>query len=119
LLHPFKNKIVFENIIHQTMYLPCFNAGSKIKAQGFIRILPMAFFLCNAEINAQKIVKTVKGTVYDKQSKISLPGATVYIPGTNPVKGTITDENGSFRLENIETGCIQLCLVHRVRTPVH
>jgi hypothetical protein len=92
------------------MNLPCFNAGSKIKAPGFIWILPPAFFLYNAEINAQKIVQTVKGTVYDKKSKISLPDATVYIPGTNPVKGTITDENGSFRLENTETGRIQNCV---------
>jgi hypothetical protein len=92
------------------MNLPCFNSGSKIKAPGFIWILPLAFFLCNAEMNAQNIVQTVKGTVYDKQSKISLPGATVYIPGTNLVKGTITDENGSFRLENIETGRIQICV---------
>jgi len=60
------------------MNLPCFNSGPKISAAGLIWILPLAFFLCNAEMNAQKIVQTVKGTVFDKQSKISLPGATVY-----------------------------------------
>ena len=31
-------------------------------------------------------------------------------PVANPVQGTITDENGNFRLENIETGRIQLCV---------
>jgi hypothetical protein len=61
-------------------------------------------------LQAQQIVQTIKGTVVDKQSKISLPGATVYLSETNPVKGTLTDENGNFRLDNVETGRIQLCV---------
>jgi hypothetical protein len=90
------------------MNLHGFNISAKIKTVQYIRIIPLIFLFCNAEMDAQKIVQTVKGTVFDKQSKISLPGATIYIPGTNPVKGTITDESGSFRLENIETGRIRI-----------
>jgi hypothetical protein len=92
------------------MNLHGFNISAKIKTVQYIRIIPLIFLFCNAEMDAQKIVQTVKGTVFDKQSKISLPGATIYIPGTNPVKGTITDESGSFRLENIETGRIRICV---------
>jgi hypothetical protein len=65
---------------------------------------------CNTAIHAQKVVQTIKGTVIDKVSKITLPGATVYIPNTTPVKGTTTNENGEFRLENIETGRLELCI---------
>jgi hypothetical protein len=92
------------------MNLQGFNISAKIKTVQYIRIIPLIFLFCNAEMDAQKIVQTVKGTVFDKQSKIGLPGATIYIPGTNPVKGTITDESGSFRLENIETGRIRICV---------
>jgi len=77
------------------MNLPGFNLGAKIKTIQCIRIIPLFFLFCSAEMHAQKIVQTIKGTVIDKQSKISLPGATVYIPGTNPVQGTITDESGN------------------------
>ena len=52
-------------------------------------------------LQAQKVVQTIKGTVYDKQSKVTLPGATVYISNTNPVQGTVTDENGNFRIGNV------------------
>jgi len=76
----------------------------------FIRVLTLIFILWCPETEAQKIVQTVKGTVFDKHSKTSLPGATVYISDTNPVQGTITDENGHFRLEKIETGRIQICV---------
>jgi hypothetical protein len=61
-------------------------------------------------LQAQKVVQTIKGTVIDKQSKVTLPGATVYISNTNPVQGTVTDENGNFRIANVETGRLQLCV---------
>jgi hypothetical protein len=76
------------------------------------RLIP-AFILCIfsiSAIHAQKVVQTIKGTVIDKQSKVTLPGATVYISNTNPVQGTVTDENGNFRIGNVETGRLQLCV---------
>ncbi|MBN1791531.1 MAG: TonB-dependent receptor [Bacteroidales bacterium] len=61
-------------------------------------------------VHAQKVVQTIKGTVTDKESRTALPGATVYLDNASPVKGTLTDENGNFRLENVETGRIRLCI---------
>lgn len=61
-------------------------------------------------VHAQKVVQTIKGTVTDKESRSALPGATVYLDNTSPVTGTLTDENGNFRLENVETGRIRLCI---------
>lgn len=66
--------------------------------------------LLTPELQAQKVVQTIKGTVTDKASKITLPGATVYVAESNPLIGTTTDENGNFRLDNVETGRIQLCV---------
>lgn len=73
-------------------------------------LIILAVIFCSPSIKAQHVVQTIKGTVIDKESRISLPGATVYISGTNPVKGTMTDENGNFRLDNVETGRVQLCI---------
>ena len=84
-----------------------------------IRILAVTLAaLCSSSLHAQKVVQTIKGTVYDKQSKITLPGATVYISDTIQVKGTTTDESGNFRLENIETGRKQVCVRYLGYEPV-
>jgi len=80
---------------------------AKTLATIFFMILAIHF---NPALKAQKIVQTIKGTIIDKQSKITLPGATIYIMDTNPVRGTTSDENGNFRLQNIETGRIGLCV---------
>ncbi len=37
----------------------------------------------------------------DRETQVSLPGATVSIPGMDPLIGTITDLEGYFRLENV------------------
>jgi hypothetical protein len=53
---------------------------------------------------AQTLHQTIKGRVIDKSSQISLPGATVIVEGTNPLRGTTTDGEGEFRLANIPVG---------------
>lgn len=59
---------------------------------------------------SQAVVQTIKGTVIDKDSKVTLPGATVYVNGSNPVKGTVTDEHGNFRITGVETGRVGVCV---------
>lgn len=56
--------------------------------------------------NAYK--QTVRGTVIDKDSKMPLIGASIIIPGSNPLIGTTSDANGNFRMEGIEPGRINL-----------
>jgi hypothetical protein len=48
--------------------------------------------------------QTVRGTVVDNFTKNPLIGATVYVSSTDPVIGTITDENGKFVLKNVPLG---------------
>lgn len=75
------------------------------------RLLFLIFIVVISQTTfSQQVTQTIKGIVIDKASKITLPGASVYIPGTDPVKGTVTDENGAFRLEKIETGRVELCI---------
>ncbi|TNE58014.1 MAG: TonB-dependent receptor [Bacteroidetes bacterium] len=53
---------------------------------------------------AQQFSQTLKGTVLDKAVKSPLIGATVVVLGTDPVKGTMTDADGRFRLADVPVG---------------
>lgn len=53
---------------------------------------------------AQEITQTIRGTVYDSETRRHLSGASVYLKDTEPTLGTTTDENGSFRLEHVPIG---------------
>ncbi len=57
---------------------------------------------------SQKLTQTVRGTILDADSKLPLIGATVKIPGTNPLMGATTNVDGKFRMENIPIGRITL-----------
>ncbi|MDN5201313.1 TonB-dependent receptor [Fulvivirgaceae bacterium BMA10] len=48
--------------------------------------------------------QTIRGHVLDQQSQSAIPGATVLLLNSDPIKGTSTDMNGDFRLENIPVG---------------
>jgi len=55
--------------------------------------------------NAQKtITQTIRGKVIDKESQETLPGANVIILGTEPLLGTSTDIDGTFRIDDVPIG---------------
>jgi hypothetical protein len=58
--------------------------------------------------HAQQFSQTIRGTVTDQDSKTPLVGANVFIVGSDPVKGTVTNANGEFRLTGVHLGRISL-----------
>ncbi len=52
--------------------------------------------------------QTIRGQVKDQVTKSGLPGASISIPGTEPLKGTITDMDGNFVLTEVPTGRVSL-----------
>ncbi len=56
----------------------------------------------------QQLTQTVRGAVIDSDNKLGLPGVTIVILDSDPVIGTISDENGVFRLENVPISRISL-----------
>ncbi len=68
---------------------------------------------------SQNLTQTVRGKIADIDNKLPLIGATVIILGSEPLKGTTSDTNGSFRLVNIPAGRITLqvsCLGYEHKT---
>jgi len=69
-----------------------------------IQLLILILTLTGLSLSAQEYTQTVKGKVTDLDTKISLPGASVILIGSQPLLGTITDPDGNFRLENVPVG---------------
>lgn len=53
-------------------------------------------------------MQVLRGTIVDEVTKGPLPGATIVILGTEPVKGTVTDVNGHFVFERIPVGRVSI-----------
>ena len=63
----------------------------------------------NYSLLAQGITQTIRGTVIDKESNKVLEGVTVAVRKDSAIlSGTATDESGSFRLEKIPVGRVDV-----------
>ena len=51
-----------------------------------------------------QVTQTIRGTVTDNQSNSPLPGVAVIVVGSDPLIGTVTDINGSYKLEKVPVG---------------
>lgn len=51
-----------------------------------------------------QVTQNIKGQVFDKNSEMPLPGASVVIIDSDPIIGTTTDIDGYFKLENLPLG---------------
>jgi hypothetical protein len=66
-------------------------------------ILLSIVFYCTAF--SQQLTQTIRGTITDKESKTTLPGASVAVYADSVfISGTVTDIDGNFRIDNIPVG---------------
>ncbi|MDZ4824577.1 MAG: TonB-dependent receptor [Flavobacteriales bacterium] len=63
-----------------------------------------AFIALSISTHAQTITQTIRGTVFDKVSNQTLPGAVVILLNTDPAIGAATDMDGNFKLPNVPVG---------------
>lgn len=68
----------------------------KIKILSLLLLIVISNFVFSQQV--------VKGKIVDKESKFPLPGVNVAIISVDPIIGTVTDNNGNFKLENIPVG---------------
>lgn len=77
----------------------------KAKFSIVILLLCLVFGL---KTNAQELTQTVRGSVIDKDNQMSLPGASIVIFSNNYKNGTISDEDGFFKIEEVPVGRISI-----------
>ncbi len=65
-------------------------------------------FSVQCSLSASDYRQTFRGEVIDALTELPLPGATVIILGSDPLKGTATDADGRFRMENIPLGRLDI-----------
>jgi hypothetical protein len=69
------------------------------------KLLPLLLLnLIGHLLMAQPGTQTIKGTITDAQSKYPLIGANVVVIGSDPLIGASTDMNGNFKLSNVPLG---------------
>ena len=69
-----------------------------------IYLSTLALLFSSLPLSAQTLTQTIRGTVVDKISQITLPGASVVLVNSNPLIGTTTDPGGKFKLAQIAVG---------------
>ncbi len=79
-------------------YSVCREQKFKVKHMRCAFFILLLLFGASCPVLAQDI-KTIRGQVIDKDSKYPLVGAKVVVVDTGTVNGTVTDENGYFKLE--------------------
>lgn len=68
-------------------------------------VLFFVFFLSLlSQAQAQNLTQTIRGRIIDRESQSPIVGASVAIITTNPLKGTLSDLDGNFRIEKVPVG---------------
>ena len=67
-------------------------------------LLPILLFSILCQLSAQNNTQSITGTIQDQQSEMLLIGAAIELISDDQPKGTVTDENGYFKMENIKPG---------------
>jgi len=64
----------------------------------------LALIFSSLTLSAQTLTQTIRGTVVDKISQTTLPGASVVLVNSSPLIGATTDLDGNFKLLQIPVG---------------
>jgi hypothetical protein len=87
--------------------------------KSFILTFLIIFPGINIKSFAQESGQTFRGRVLDAYTELPLPGATVIIADSDPLRGTATDLNGGFRIENLSLGRIDVKVSMVGYQPLH
>ncbi len=69
-----------------------------------INILTSLLLMIPAETFSQTITQTIKGSVFDIQTKDPLPGASIMVLESDPLQGAVTNGEGNFLVNSVRLG---------------
>lgn len=73
-----------------------------------LSILPL--LLLSGIVSAQNRTQTLKGRILDTDTRSPLSFVNVYVLNTDPIIGTMSDDRGYFKLENVPVGRVSIQL---------
>ncbi|MBO0931647.1 TonB-dependent receptor [Fibrella aquatilis] len=73
-------------------------------SSSFLSALLVSLLLSVSAWGQAGFTQTIRGSVVDQAVQTPIPGATVVLLSANPVRGTMTEADGSFRLTNVPVG---------------
>ena len=56
------------------------------------------------EADQQKITRSVRGRIIDKDTRLPLLGVNIVVASNGPLKGAVTNENGEFTIDKVTLG---------------
>ncbi len=72
------------------------------------KFITLFFLLGTFILYSNPITQTIRGLIADRQTKSPIPGANIVLLNSDPLRGTISDDQGRFKLDNVEIGRISL-----------
>ncbi|PIY34759.1 MAG: TonB-dependent receptor, partial [Bacteroidetes bacterium CG_4_10_14_3_um_filter_42_6] len=84
-----------------------------------LALIMMLVFISSLQFFANNYSQTVRGYIIDQDTKMPVFGVNILIIDSNPPQGASTDENGYFKIENVQVGRISLrlsCMGYETRT---
>ena len=71
-------------------------------------LIVILLLLKSSFAQSQELTQTLRGRVLDAYTEQSIPGVTIVIQGSDPLKGTTTDAEGFFQFDNLPLGRIAI-----------
>ncbi|KAA9340662.1 TonB-dependent receptor [Adhaeribacter soli] len=72
--------------------------------KALVAVACLLFLIFPFQLRAQSLTQTIRGRIIDRESQSPVIGASVAVTTTNPMKGTLTDLDGNFRIEKVPVG---------------
>lgn len=63
-----------------------------------------ALLVFTVVMHAQSPTQTIRGNILDKQSQTQIPGANIVLVGSDPIKGSVSDADGRFKITDVKVG---------------
>ncbi|WP_317898856.1 TonB-dependent receptor [Aurantibacillus circumpalustris] len=61
-------------------------------------------FLISVKAQNTSPTQNIRGVIIDKQSQMQIPGANVVLMGSDPIKGSVSNADGRFKITEVKAG---------------
>jgi len=76
--------------------------------QHVLLLLFFSFVFSHFSYSQEKMSQTIRGVVVDHETQVPLSGVNIIITNSSPQQGTISNESGVFRFDNVHIGRVTI-----------